>query len=150
MRSTGTAERGTTAPAALADVGLLVLRIALGVLILLHGLAKVTGGPGFIESVVAKAGLPPVLAYGVYIGEVLAPVLLIVGLWTRIAALVVAINMLFAVGLVHMAELWTRNQTGGWSLELQGMFLATAIAVALLGAGRYSIDGARGRTRPAA
>lgn len=127
------------------DLGKLVLRVALGVLILLHGIAKLKGGPDFIVGTVEKAGLPSVLAYGVYIGEVLAPVLLIIGLFTRPAAIVVAINMLFAIFLVHAGEIGQISKTGGWAIELQGMYLLAAIAVALLGAGRYSVGGLNGR-----
>jgi len=127
------------------DLGKLVLRVTLGVLILLHGIAKLIGGPGFIMDLVSKAGLPAEVAYGVYIGEVLAPVLLIIGAWTRLAALIVAVNMLFALYLVHTSELFSLAKTGGWALELQGMYLFGAIAVALLGAGRYSLGGADGR-----
>lgn len=132
---------------AMNDLGRLLLRLALGLLILFHGVSKLAGGPamGFITSTVDKAGLPAFVAYGVYIGEVVAPVLLVLGLWTRAAALVVAINMLFAVALVHLPQLFTIAQTGGWALELQGMYFFTAIAIVLLGAGRYSVGGAGGR-----
>jgi putative oxidoreductase len=68
--------------------------------------------------------------------------MLIAGFYARIGALLVAINMLFAFALVHMGELTHLSpQTGGWALELQGMFLFTAIALALLGPGRYSVNG---------
>ncbi|RZT42058.1 DoxX family protein [Cupriavidus agavae] len=127
------------------DVGKAILRIALGVLILLHGIAKLMSGPGFVEQVVTQAGLPAFVAYGVYIGEVLAPVLLIIGLWTRAAALIVAINMLFALGLVHAKQFGEMANTGGWALELQGMYLAAALAVAFLGAGRLSVGGIDGK-----
>ena len=127
------------------DTAKLLLRLALGVLILLHGISKIKGGPGFIVDVVTKAGLPSALAYLVYIGEVVAPVLLIVGLFTRVAALIVAVNMLFAIGLVHMSQLMSISKTGGWELELQGIYLGTAVAIALLGAGRFSVGGVAGR-----
>lgn len=127
------------------DLAKLLLRVMLGVLILLHGISKIRGGPGFILDVVERAGLPEPFGYLVYVGEVLAPVLLIVGLWTRAAAFVVAINMVFAVLLVHAGDLLTITKTGGWALELQGLFLVVAVAVALLGAGRYSVGGIAGR-----
>jgi putative oxidoreductase len=127
------------------DVAKLLLRLMLGMLILLHGISKIRGGPGFILDIVDKAGLPEPFGYLVYVGEVLAPVLVIIGLWTRLAALVIAINMIVAVALVHMGQLFTLNETGGWALELQGLFLVVAIAVALLGAGRYSVGGNFGR-----
>ena len=132
-------------PDPMGDTAKLLLRWALGVLILLHGISKIRGGPGFILDVVEKAGLPSPFGYLVYVGEVLAPLLLLVGLWTRAAALVIAINMIFAIALVHMGQLLQLAPEGGWALELQGLFLVTAIAIVLLGAGRYSLGGLRGR-----
>jgi putative oxidoreductase len=129
----------------MADTGKLVLRLALGLLILLHGIAKLMSGPAGILGAVAKAGLPEPFGYLVYVGEVLAPLLVIVGFWTRPAALVIAINMAFAVFLVHLGQLFELSKQGGWALELQGMYFFTAIAIALLGAGRYSVGGATGR-----
>jgi putative oxidoreductase len=67
------------------------------------------------------------------------------GVWTRLAAFVIGINMVVAVVLAHQSQFFTLAKTGGWALELQGMFFTAAIAVALLGAGRYSVGGAGGR-----
>jgi len=122
------------------DIGKLVLRVALGVLILLHGVAKITKGVDGIGGMLASHGLPAILAYGVYIGEILAPVLLIVGLFTRPAAAIMAINMLVAIWLVHRKDLGAFNGQGGWALELQGMFLFAAIAVAFMGGGRFGLS----------
>ena len=127
------------------DLGKLILRSVLAILILMHGIAKITGGIGFITGLVTKAGLPPAVAYLVYVGEVIAPLLVLFGVWTRAAALVIAINMVVAVALVHSGELFALTKTGGWALELQGMFLIAAIVVALLGAGRFSVGGIHGR-----
>lgn len=127
------------------DLGKLVIRSALAILILLHGISKLTGGIDGIAGMVTNAGLPAVFAYGVYVGEVIAPLLVLIGLWTRAAAAVMAINMVVAIMLVHVPELAQLNKQGGWALELQGMFLFGAIAVALLGAGRYSVGGANGK-----
>jgi putative oxidoreductase len=123
------------------DLGKLVLRLALGILILLHGIAKLRGGIGPIEGLVASAGLPAFVAWGVYVGEVLAPLLVIAGWYAVAGAAIIAVNMLFAIGLAHSAELLALGASGGWALELQGPYLATAVAVALLGPGRYSANG---------
>lgn len=127
------------------DAGKLLLRSLLAVLLLFHGVAKILGGPDFIVGLVTKAGLPGALGYLVYVGEVVAPLFLLIGVFTRAAALVIAINMLVAVALVHAGEIFTMTKTGGWALELQGFFFGTALAVALLGAGRYSAGGLSGR-----
>lgn len=124
-----------------ADVGKLIMRLALGVLILFHGIAKVTGGIASIEGMVTSVGLPAILAYGVYLGEVVGPILLILGFYARVGAVLIAANMLFAIGLAHLGQLSQFTQTGGWQLELQGMFLFTAIALVLIGPGRFSIKG---------
>jgi putative oxidoreductase len=129
----------------LEDAGKLLLRITLGVLILLHGLSKVSHGVGSISGMLEKANLPGFLAYGTYIGEVLAPLLLIAGAWTRAAAGVIAINMLVAIGLAHAKQIFTLNDQGGWAIELQAMYLFGAITVLLLGAGRYSAGGEQGK-----
>lgn len=126
------------------DVGRLILRLAVGVLILLHGISKVTGGVGPIAGMLERAGLPAALAYGAYIGEVLAPILLIVGVWTRAAAVVVVVNMLVAVYLAHMGDIASINKQGGYALELQAMFLFGALSIAFLGAGRLSVGGRYG------
>jgi putative oxidoreductase len=127
------------------DQGKLALRIILAVLLLFHGVSKLIGGVGFITGMLEKAGLPGVFGYLVYIGEVIAPLMILFGVFTRAAALVVVVNMIIALLLVHTSQFFTLNDTGGWALELQGMYLGGAIVVALLGAGRYSIGSAAGR-----
>ena len=127
------------------DVAKLLLRLILGSLILVHGIGKITGGPSVVLDVVHQAGLPASFGYLVYIGEVVAPMLLIIGLWTRVAAIVIAINMLVAVLLVHAGQFFQLGDSGGWALELQGMYLIVAVSIALLGAGRYSLGGTSGR-----
>lgn len=122
------------------DTGKLVLRLTLGLLVLLHGIAKLQGGVGGIEGMLQSHGLPGFLAWGALLGEVLGPLLLIVGFHARIGAALIAVNMLVAFGLAHMGQLGQLNAQGGWALELQGMFLFSAIAAMLLGPGRFSIN----------
>ncbi|KFN44875.1 DoxX family protein [Arenimonas oryziterrae] len=126
--------------AALQDAGKLILRVALGALILLHGIAKITGGVGGIGQMLQSAGLPAQLAWGALVGEVLAPLLVIAGFHARIGAALIVVNMLFALWLVHMSQLTQLNEQGGWALELQGMYLFGALAVALMGPGRHSVN----------
>lgn len=122
-----------------ADLGKLIIRLTLGGLMLFHGISKLLNGIGFIEGELASHGLPTVLAYGVYIGELIAPLMVILGYQTRIGALLIVFNMLFAIILVHGHQLLSLSGNGGWALELQGFFLFTAIAVIFLGPGRYKL-----------
>jgi len=122
-----------------ADLGKLIIRLTLGGLMLFHGIAKLLNGIGFIEGELASHGLPTFLAYGVYVGEIIAPLMVILGYQTRIGALLIIFNMLFAIILVHGNELLSLGRGGGWALELQGFFLFTAVAVIFLGPGRYKL-----------
>src|SRR5688500_8603073 len=120
------------------DFGKLVLRLALGILILFHGIAKLQGGIGFLSPILNGVGLPPWVGYGVYVGEVLGPVMVILGVFTRTGAFFIFVNMLFAIFLVHRPELMMFGKQGGWALELQGMFLFTALALMFMSPGRYA------------
>ena len=123
------------------DAGKLLLRLTLGGLILFHGFAKIVHGVDSIANGLAGLGLPGAVAYLVYVGEVVAPILLILGIVTRAAALLVVINMIVAVAFAHTGQLLSISKSGGYGLELQAFFLLTAAVVALIGAGRYSLGG---------
>ena len=127
------------------DLGKFLLRVTLAILILFHGVSKIQHGIDPIVGMIVKAGLPSAVAYLVYIGEVLAPTLVLIGLWTRLGGLVIAINMTVAVLLVHTLQVFTLAKTGGWTLELQCMYFIGGLTVALLGAGRFSVGGAAGK-----
>ncbi|GEK46713.1 DoxX family protein [Halomonas pacifica] len=122
-------------------LGKLILRLSVGVLMLLHGISKLLnpGSLNWISDLLAGYGLPSFLAYGVLIGELIAPIMAIVGWQTRVAGLLMAGNMLVAIALVHTSELFMLNQNGGWQLELQGLFLFGAAALIFLGSGRMAV-----------
>ena len=122
------------------DTGRLILRLAIGGLLLLHGISKLINGIDWMVGMLEGKGLPGVLAYGVYVGEVIAPILLLIGFRARIAALIVAFNMLFAIATAHSQEIFTLGKSGGWGIELPALFLLGAIAIFFLGAGRYAMS----------
>lgn len=122
------------------DLGKLILRLTLGILTLLHGIAKMRYGVGFIEGMLQSHGLPTFLAYGVFVGEVFAPLLVIMGFYARIGGAIIAFNMVVAIALAHTAQLLVIGQQGGWELELQGFYLFTALTVALIGPGKFGIN----------
>ncbi len=121
--------------------GKLVIRLTVGVLMLFHGVGKLLdpGKLDFIGSKLAGAGLPEIITWGAYVGEIIAPVMIIIGVLTRLGAGLIVINMLFAVGLVHMGDIFALTDFGGWRLELQGFYLFGALAIMLLGSGRYAV-----------
>ncbi len=122
------------------DVGLFLLRLALGGILLFHGIFKLTHGVEWIKQPLGTLGLPGFLAYGTYVAEVVAPLLLMLGLWARIAALVVAFDMLMAIALVLRPRIFTINEMGGgWAIELEALILVVALALCLTGPGRYVI-----------
>ena len=108
-----------------------LLRLSVAAMMLLHGIAKIIHGIGGIESRVVALGLPAPFAYAVYIGEVVAPLLLIANVWVQPAALVMAVNMVFAVVLAHAGDVFALRR-GAWAIELQALFLVGSLAVALM------------------
>lgn len=122
------------------NLGLLILRVSLGVLMLLHGIAKLVKGVGGIESMLRQAGLPGFLAYGVYLGEILAPALLIIGFRTRVAALLFICTMLVAIFIANPEKVTMLLNTGGWAVELQALFLFGALTLFFTGGGKLSIS----------
>ena len=132
-------------PAPRIDAGLLVLRLTLGAIMLFHGIAKVTHGVAWMSGPLGAAGLPSALAYGAYVGEVVAPLLLIFGVWPRAAALVIAFDMFMAIVLARHGDVGKINpMSGGWAIELEALLFFVALAIALTGAGRFRL------TRPRA
>lgn len=120
------------------DLGKLLLRLTVAGLLLLHGLHKLRHGiPGITQDVVSH-GLPAATAYLVYLGEVVAPIFVLIGIATRPAAVVIFINMVVAVYLAHMSVLFTLGKSGGWAVELDALIGFGALAIALLGTGRYA------------
>lgn len=122
-----------------ADIGKLILRLTIGGLMLFHGWAKVVNGIGGIKAMVAKAGFPEFFAYGVYLGEILFPLMIVLGIFVRTSALFVAITMVAAIFLKHSHEIFTLGETGGPVIELALMYLLGSIAIMFIGSGKISI-----------
>lgn len=118
----------------------LFLRLFVALLFLMHGYAKLKYGTSFIESTLEKNNISQYLVYGVYIGEVIAPLFILVGYYTKIFASIIIVNIIFAIYLVHPTEIFEMNSHGGLALELQYFYIFTALLIILLGPGKYSID----------
>jgi putative oxidoreductase len=130
------------------DLGLLFLRIGVGGMLLgLHGWARLVAASGYLflgqkwafVGLVQHVGFPMPAGFAVAsaLAESLGAALLIVGLGTRWAALMVAFNMAVAVGL--------QFSKGSSAMELPGVYLVSLVALALAGAGKFSLDARRAK-----
>ena len=122
------------------QLGKLILRLMVGGLMLFHGINKLQHGIGFIKGLVVAQGLPEILAYGVYVGEVLAPLLLIIGFRSRIWAGVIAVNMMVVIYLTQLGLFLKLGAHGAWALELQMFYLLSALAIVFLGSGKFAVS----------
>ena len=123
------------------DTGRLILRLSVGGLMLFHGVSKILhpGALDFIGGMLHGYSIPEVFAYGVYVGEVLAPLMVIIGYQARIGGLLIAINMLFAIVLAHSGDVFSLSEHGGWMIELQMFYLLSGLAVVFLGSGQSAL-----------
>jgi putative oxidoreductase len=122
------------------NIGKLIVRLMLGGLMLFHGTYKALHGIGFIKGLIVAQGLPEVLAYGVYAGEILAPLFLIMGWKSRIWAGVIAFNMAVAIYLTQMSAFAKLSGHGAWAVEVPMFYLLSALAVVFFGSGKYAIS----------
>ncbi len=124
---------------ALQPAGVFVLRVVLGGILVAHGYGKLFGGMEKFASTISALGLPRSLAPVAAWAEFLAGLLLVIGLFARLAAL---------VGLLHMlAGIWAHRKDGfyyGWDFPLA--LAAMALALMFFGAGPWSVDS---KVRPA-
>src|SRR5438552_17207463 len=90
----------TSSTSARDDYGKLILRLAVAVLLGFHGVSKLKNGIGWMAGPLRSHHLPMFVGYGVYVAEVVAPVLLILGILTRPAALVIMFDLFMALVLV--------------------------------------------------
>jgi putative oxidoreductase len=127
------------------SLGKLILRVSIGGLMLFHGIPKITQGVSMIGEMLVKSNLPRELMWGVYAGEVLAPILLIIGWMTRPASLLIAFTMVMSIYLVFRDSLFKLNEYGALTYEMNLLYLFGALAIMFLGAGQYSISGGKGK-----
>ncbi|WP_413736236.1 DoxX family protein [Sodalis sp. RH21] len=121
------------------DLGKLILRVAFGGMMLFHGVHKMIYGISGIIGKVVEHGMPAFVGYGVFIGEVLVPILFILGILVRPAALIFCATMLFAWLVTQPGMIFTLDKVGAWGFEVIAVYLFAGLAIALLGSGRYSV-----------
>lgn len=121
------------------DIGKLILRVSFSIMLLLHGAHKVYAGTDFIQGLFTNLGLPAFFAYAVYIGEVVAPILVALGIYTRLASTFMIGTCLVVIGLLHLGDFFTLDKFGAWAVEGIATYLFASIAILLLGPGKYAL-----------
>ena len=122
------------------DLGKLLLRLLVGMMIMFHGIDKLIDGIAGVKSLVVSAGLPEFFAYGVYIGEIIVPIFIILGLYARMASVVLALNMAMAIFLAYGTSLFDLGKHGAPAAELPLIYLVLSIVIFLIGSGRYAVN----------
>lgn len=121
------------------DLGALILRVTLGVLLLIHGVVKFQGGIENIVGWFSSIGLPGFMAYGVALLEIVGGFALIIGFGTKLVAALVAILMIGAIITVKLSVgLLGNGQMAGYELDLA--FLAMAIYLVINGSKLLSVN----------
>lgn len=116
------------------NLGLLLLRLSIGGLMLFHGVAKLIHGISFLTETMGIAG------YAVYIGEVLAPLAILIGWRTRIASLLLAVTCIVALFVAHSQDVFAIGEHGGYANELLMLYLFGALALFFTGAGKLALS----------
>jgi putative oxidoreductase len=125
-----------------ASVGLLIVRVVIGLAFVFHGWMKVMSGGQFVLThwMGADAPVPGWLQAVAALVEFLGGGLLVLGLLTRLAALLLAIQMIVALGMVHLPKGDPFVAVGQSSFELPAAYLAISLLFLIAGPGRFSLD----------
>ena len=122
------------------DVAKLILRLTVGIMMLFHGLEKIINGIGGVKHLTTASGLPEIIAYGVYVGEVVVPIVILLGAYARAASAVLALNMLFAIFLAYGNSLFTLGKHGAPVFELPFLYLMMSVLIVMFGSGKYALN----------
>ena len=120
------------------DIGLLIIRITLGVTIFFHGWHKVLHGIEEQKGLLESIGIPGFFMYFGYISEVLAPVLIILGIFTRLSAIAIIITLIVAIPAMPISPM-ALGSHGEWVIETQLFYLFIPIALLFTGPGRFTV-----------
>lgn len=115
-----------------------ILRVSLGIMAISHGLLKVMvfTVPGTVQFF-GSIGYPPIFAYLTIFGELAGGLALVLGVYTRTAALLM-IPILIGATMVHAGNGWVfSSPKGGW--EYPAFWTVTLLVQALLGSGKFAL-----------
>ncbi|MFV0480455.1 MAG: DoxX family protein [Campylobacteraceae bacterium] len=124
------------------DLGKLLVRITVAVMMLPHGITKLPFFWGLSQAsgTLVKSGLPGSLAFTAYIGEIIGPLLILIGYKAKFGAVLVIITMVFAIILTSGTSLFGLDAYGGFKGEKQLLYIVASFAIIYLGSGKYSLE----------
>lgn len=124
-----------------ADAGLLILRVWVGAsMAILHGWVKLANFSGYSGKLPDPFGVGPTATLSlVIVAELLCAVFIVLGLFTRLSALILGVTMVFAFKLGHGMKL-----SGAGNGEVAFLFLGACVALLFAGAGKFSVDAKMG------
>jgi len=115
------------------DLGILLIRIAIGLVFVVHGWDKVSDLSG-VAIAMSSLGIPAVLAYAVAFVELLGGTALIIGVWTHWVGILLAVEIAMAIALVKISF----GYLGGYEFELT--LLLSSLGITLIGPGAFSVE----------
>lgn len=118
------------------NFGLLLLRLFLGICVLYHGLFKLKFGIEPVSSLLLNAGIP---SYLVYVGEILAPIMIIFGIYTRFASLILLGTCTVILYVAYTDKLFATTNFGGLVPEIVYLYLGASLCLLFCGGGKFSI-----------
>ncbi len=114
------------------DLALVLIRIALGSVFIVHGAQKLMALGATVNGF-SMMGVPAILTYLVVAIELIGGIMVLLGVYARIAGVLIACVMIGAVILVK----WNMGFLGGWEFDL--VLFLNALAIAIVGSGSYSV-----------
>ncbi len=121
------------------NLAMFCLRVALGVLMIPHGYDKLVKFGEYKKDFLNFLGMGPTLSLALVVfAEFFCSVFLIMGLFTRVVAGILLIEMLVVVFKAHNGDIFVTGEHGA-------LYLAGYLAIVLLGAGKASLDGILGK-----
>lgn len=123
---------------------LLILRLALGTIMVAHGAQKLLGwfggpGPEGFLGFMGSLGIPAAIGWLAIVAEFFGGIAVLLGAFARAGALMFAVNMLVAMLVVHAPNGFFMGGEGGGGIEFTLMLFAASLAIVIAGPGRYSL-----------
>ena len=121
------------------DLSKLLLRLGVGGMMLFHGVHTLLTGLDPLKAILSAHGLPDALAYIAYFGEIIGPGLVLVGIFARIGAGLIALEVVALIALGGLAQLVSLTPGGAYGLEIETLYLFGALAIVVGGGGKWGL-----------